>query len=76
MQIIILTSNPSDLMWAGHTLMYWIRNYIIGFGGGIDGLVKTIINTLLNNPFFCFLFAVMFVKIGFTLIRKSKKASR
>ena len=76
MQIGFLTSNPSDLMWAGHTLMYWIRNYIIGFGGGIDGLVKTIINLLLQNPFFCFLFAVMFVRIGMNLIRKGKKTSR
>lgn len=76
MQMIILTSNPTDLMWAGHTLMYWIRNYIIGFGGGIDGVVKTILNTMLQNPLFCFLFALMFVRIGLSLIRKAKKSSR
>lgn len=39
-------------------------------------LMIDIMTALLANPFFCFLFACGFVRIGMSLIRKAKKASR
>lgn len=39
-------------------------------------LMIDIMTDLLANPFFCFLFACGFVRIGMSLIRKAKKASR
>ena len=39
-------------------------------------LMIDIMTDLLANPFFCFLFAAGFVRIGMSLIRKAKKASR
>ena len=39
-------------------------------------LMIDVMTDLLANPFFAFLFACGFVKIGMTLIRKAKKASR
>lgn len=39
-------------------------------------LMIDIMTDLLANPFFCFLFACGFVRIGMSLIKKAKKASR
>lgn len=39
-------------------------------------LMINVMTDLLENPFFAFLFACGFVRIGMSLIRKAKKASR
>lgn len=39
-------------------------------------LMIDVMTALLANPFFAFLFACGFVRIGMSLIRKAKKASR
>ena len=39
-------------------------------------LMIDVMTSLLANPFFAFLFACGFVRIGMSLIRKAKKASR
>lgn len=61
-----------DYIWAGHSLTYWVMNYI----AGSNGILGKVLHDLLQNPFFCFLFAVLFVRIGINLIRKGKKTSR
>ena len=44
--------------------------------GPVTTLMIDVMEDLLANPFFCFLFACGFVRIGMSLIRKAKKASR
>lgn len=61
-----------DYIWAGHSLTYWVMNYI----AGSNGILGKVIHDLLQNPFFCFLFAVLLVRIGMNLIKKGKKTSR
>ena len=39
-------------------------------------LMIDVMTSMLANPFFAFLFACGFVRIGMSLIRKAKKASR
>lgn len=49
---------------------------ILGQVSPVVTLMIDIMTDLLANPFFCFLFACGFVRIGMSLIRKAKKASR
>ena len=50
-----------DYIWAGHSLTYWVMNYI----AGSNGILGKVVHDLLQNPFFCFLFAVLNVLSGF-----------
>lgn len=61
-----------DLIYAGHTLTYWVMNYVFGW----NGIVTQVLQKLTNNSFFCFLFAILLVRIGIGLIKKGKKTSR
>lgn len=65
---------------------YYLIPIILSTPGPVDNvlaqvtqvitLMVDVMTQLLANPFFAFLMACGFVKIGMTLIRKAKKASR
>lgn len=60
-------------------LMLLSSNIVTDITGQISSVITMMINimeALLANVFFQFLFACGFVKIGFSLIKKAKKTSK
>lgn len=64
MPMLVLTANPTPV------------DNIIAQVSQVITLMIDVMTDLLANPFFAFLFACGFVRIGMSLIKKAKKASR